>query len=46
MLIDNSLATQKYRLAYIITGLASVGSFVYTYFDKYNFKTHLSRMIL
>ena len=39
MLIDNSLATQKFRLAYIITGLAAIGSFVYIYFDKYNFKT-------
>ena len=32
MFIDNTLSTGKFRMAYIITGLAAIGSFVCIYF--------------
>ncbi|MCQ2974717.1 MAG: hypothetical protein MJ211_07895 [Bacteroidales bacterium] len=38
MVIENGLTTSKYRLAYIVTAMLVIGSFVYTYFDKFNFK--------
>lgn len=34
MLIDNNLATSKFKMAYIISGILSVAAFVFIYFDK------------